>query len=77
MQYSLPVELLMELLRQLDQGVNADAGGLRKNPASAYACTEMVAGGSNTVRVGACANIGDGLWILQVRQQSLPVAPPA
>lgn len=53
MQYSLQVELLMELLRQLGQGVNADAGGLRKNPASACACKEMVAGGSNTVRVGA------------------------
>jgi len=41
MRHSLQVELLKELLRQLDEGVNADAGGLRKNPASAYTCPEL------------------------------------
>ena len=35
MRQELQVELLKELLRQLDEGVNADAGGLRKNPTSA------------------------------------------
>ena len=41
MKHALQVELLNELLRQLDAGENADAGGLRKNPASAYTCPEM------------------------------------
>lgn len=41
MRHSLQVELLKELLRQLDEGVNADAGGLRKNPASVYTCPEL------------------------------------
>jgi hypothetical protein len=34
MRHALQVKLLKELLRQLDKGVNAHAGGLRKNPAS-------------------------------------------
>jgi len=41
MRHSLQVELLKELLHQLDEGVNADAGGLRKNPASVYTCPEL------------------------------------
>ena len=41
MRHALQVELLRELQRQLDQGVNADAGGLRKNPASAYTCPDL------------------------------------
>ncbi|MEH6571489.1 MAG: SRPBCC family protein [Halioglobus sp.] len=41
MQHALQVELLKELMRQLDEGVNADAGGLRKNPTSAYTCPEI------------------------------------
>lgn len=43
MQHSLQVELLKELLHQLDHGVTADAGGLRKNSASVYTCPEMAA----------------------------------
>lgn len=41
MRQELQVELLKELLRQLDEGVNADAGGLRKNPTSAYTCPDL------------------------------------
>mgnify|MGYP001816559886 CR=1 FL=1 len=41
MRHELQVELLKELQRQLKEGVNADAGGLRKNPAAAYFCPEM------------------------------------
>lgn len=41
MRHTLQVELLKELQRQLAQGVNADAGGLRKNPVSAYTCPDI------------------------------------
>ena len=41
MRHALQVELLKELLKQLDEGVNADAGGLRKNPTSAYTCPDL------------------------------------
>jgi phenylpropionate dioxygenase-like ring-hydroxylating dioxygenase large terminal subunit len=41
MRHELQVELLQELRRQLREGVNADAGGLRKNPASAYTCPAL------------------------------------
>ncbi len=40
MKHALQVELLKELQRQLAEGVNADAGGLRKNPATAYTCPQ-------------------------------------
>src|SRR5262245_43637226 len=43
MKHAQQVELLKELMRQLDAGVNVDAGGLRKNPASAYTCPELAA----------------------------------
>ncbi len=43
MRHEVQVRLLTELMRQLDEGVNADAGGIRKNPASAYTCPEIAA----------------------------------
>lgn len=43
MQHQQQVSILKELMRQLDQGVNADAGGLRRNPVSAYTCPERLA----------------------------------
>lgn len=43
MQHDRQVSILKELMRQLDQGVNADAGGLRRNPVSAYTCPERLA----------------------------------
>lgn len=43
MRHETQVNLLKELLRQLDEGVNHDAGGLRRNPASAYTCPERAA----------------------------------
>ncbi|MGI9323790.1 MAG: aromatic ring-hydroxylating oxygenase subunit alpha [Pseudomonadales bacterium] len=41
MRHDQQVRILKELMRQLDHGVNADAGGLRKNPVSAYTCPEL------------------------------------
>ena len=41
MRHELQVELLKELQRQLEEGVNADAGGLRKNPTEAYTCDDI------------------------------------
>jgi len=35
------IEILTELLKQLDDGVNADAGGVRAAPASAYTCPDL------------------------------------
>jgi phenylpropionate dioxygenase-like ring-hydroxylating dioxygenase large terminal subunit len=40
MRHEVQVDLLKTLMSQLDRGVNADAGGLRKNPASAYTSAE-------------------------------------
>lgn len=40
MNHEVQVEIMKELMRQLDEGVNADAGGLRKNPVSAYTSKE-------------------------------------
>ena len=35
------IEVLRELMDQLDRGVNADAGGIRAFPASAYTCPDI------------------------------------
>lgn len=35
------IEVLRELMDQLDRGVNADAGGVRAFPASAYTCPDI------------------------------------
>jgi phenylpropionate dioxygenase-like ring-hydroxylating dioxygenase large terminal subunit len=43
MRHEVQVELLKLLMHQLDEGINADAGGLRKNPASAYTCPKLAA----------------------------------
>ena len=41
MQRSTEVRLLKELMRQLDAGVNIDAGVQLKIPASAYTCPDL------------------------------------
>lgn len=43
MEHAEQVKLLKELRRQLDAGVNVDAGVMLKNPASAYTCPDMAA----------------------------------
>jgi phenylpropionate dioxygenase-like ring-hydroxylating dioxygenase large terminal subunit len=40
MRHQVQVEIIRELLGQLDAGVNADAGGIRRCPASTYTCPE-------------------------------------
>ena len=86
MKHELQVELLKELQRQLAEGVNADAGGLRKNPASAYTCREraqrewlefftnhpQVIGLSGELpRPGSFVTLGDfGLEVLATRDEN-------
>lgn len=41
MRHEQQVRILKELMWQLDEGVNANAGGLRKNPVSAYTCPDL------------------------------------
>lgn len=41
MEHHEQVRLLKELRRQLDEGVNVDAGVMLKNPADAYTCRDM------------------------------------
>lgn len=43
MRHEKQVELLKRLMDQLDQGVNADAGGLMQIPASTYTCPDLAA----------------------------------
>jgi phenylpropionate dioxygenase-like ring-hydroxylating dioxygenase large terminal subunit len=37
------IRLLKQLMQHLDDGTNVDAGGMRRNPASAYTCPELAA----------------------------------
>lgn len=41
MKHDVQVEVLRELLQQLDDGVNADAGGIRAAPADTYVCPDL------------------------------------
>ena len=41
MKHDVQVEVLRELMDQLDRGVNADAGGVRAFPATAYTCPDI------------------------------------
>jgi phenylpropionate dioxygenase-like ring-hydroxylating dioxygenase large terminal subunit len=41
MKHAVQIEVLRELLRQLDEGVNADAGGVRAAPAETYTCPDL------------------------------------
>ena len=38
------IRLLKQLMQHLDDGTNVDAGGMRRNPASAYTCPELADG---------------------------------
>ncbi len=41
MKHAVQIEVLRELLQQLDEGVNADAGGVRAAPAKTYTCPDL------------------------------------
>lgn len=41
MKHAVQVEVLRELMQQLDEGVNADAGGVRAVPADTYTCPDL------------------------------------
>jgi len=41
MKHAVQIEVLRELLQQLDEGVNADAGGVRAAPATTYTCPDL------------------------------------
>jgi phenylpropionate dioxygenase-like ring-hydroxylating dioxygenase large terminal subunit len=41
MRHAVQVEVLRELLQQLDDGLNADAGGIRAAPADTYTCPDL------------------------------------
>ncbi|WP_300579220.1 aromatic ring-hydroxylating dioxygenase subunit alpha [Phenylobacterium sp.] len=41
MKHAVQIEVLRELLQQLDEGVNADAGGVRAAPAETYTCPDL------------------------------------
>lgn len=41
MKHAVQIEVLRELLQQLDDGVNADAGGIRAAPADTYTCPDL------------------------------------
>ena len=43
MKHETQVRLIEELIRQLDTGTNADAGGFRRNPTSVYVDPEHAA----------------------------------
>jgi len=43
MQHALQVEILKELMAQLDEGKNVDAGVQYKMPTTSYVCPEMAA----------------------------------